>query len=78
MAVLRLIQKQTRLTLFYPLKDSKNLFYKKTPFSCNSLILSEFPFVYYLFFHFNMYVHFFPFFVLPDTLDFQCLVIVIF
>ena len=38
------------LTIFCPLKDSKNLFYKKTLFFiCNYLILSELPVVYFIY-----------------------------
>ena len=52
------------LTIFYPLKDSNNLFFKKTLLFSYAiyLILSDQLF----------------FFVFPATLNFQCLVIVIF
>ena len=71
-----LIQTQTRLlltqplTLFYALKDLKNLFFriKTLFFISNSLIISEFPLVCYIYllFHFNLLFSFsfFAFFVL--------------
>ena len=72
------------LSIFYPLKDLKNLVNKKTlPFICNYLILSELPvvdFIYLFFFIILIYImyNFLFFLVFPDSLDFQCLVIVIF
>ena len=71
-----LIQTQTRLlltqplTLFYALKDLKNLFFRRKTlfFISNSLIISEFPLVCYIYllFHFNLLFSFsfFAFFVL--------------
>ena len=63
MVVLRLRQKQTRLFLTQPLKDSKNLFFRKKlifHMQINSLTLSEFPLVYYiyLFLYFNILICF--------------------
>ena len=56
------------LTIFYPLKDSKNLFFKKPCFFiCNLFIpfrSTSFVFLFFLFF------------VFPGTLNFQCLVVV--
>ena len=81
MFVLCLIQKQTclfsmqpLLTMFYSLKDSKNLFFEKTlvfhmpffnPFRISLGLL------YLSIFHSNV-LFLISFFVLPDTLDFQC------
>ena len=69
LVLLRLIQRQSRLfltqplTIFYPLKDSNNLFFKKTLFFHMQFIES---------FQINF------FFVFPGTLNFQSLVIVVF
>ena len=67
MVALCLIQKRTRffltqpLTIFYPMKDSRNLFLEKKPSFPYAFFFSEFSLVYYvyLFFHFTRLLSFF-------------------
>ena len=75
------------MTIFYPLKDLKNLFYKKILFfEWNYLILSELPVVFlifilfFFFFFFAFFMIYYEHFVLvfPDILGYKCLVIAIF
>ena len=86
---LRLIQRQTGLflmqpfTIFYLLKDTKNFFFKKNLFFFSHAIIQSFQnfpwFISFIrfFFHFDLLLTFF-FSIFPGTLDFQCLVILIF